>query len=51
MRKIDFDENDDNDDEINDEQSMMLLMDGRRIKLTLVMMTQSELVTAESKGD
>ena len=50
MRKIDFDENDDNDDEINDEQSMMLLMDGRRIKLTLVMMTQRELVTAESKG-
>ena len=29
---------------------MMLLMDSSRIKLTLVMMTQSELVTAESKG-
>ena len=29
---------------------MMLLMDGSRIKLTLEMMTQSELVTAESKG-
>ena len=28
---------------------MMLLMDGSRIKLTLVM-TQGELVTAESKG-
>ena len=29
---------------------MMLLMDGSRITLTLVAMTQSELVTAESKG-
>ena len=29
---------------------MMLLMDGSRKKLTLVMMTQGELVTAESKG-
>ena len=29
---------------------MMLLMDGSGIKLTLVTMTLSELVTAESKG-